>query len=750
MARGETASRRSEVFVEPRAKAAVGVLRLYAATLFLSALLLFWVQPMVGRMVLPLLGGSSAVWTVAMVFFQASLLAGYAFAHASVRALGVRAQALMHLIVLVLALFTLPFGLGAAEAPPSESPPVFWMFALLVSMVGLPFVAVSATAPALQAWFAGSGHPAGRDPYFLYGASNLGSLLALLGYPLVLEPLLPMGSQTSLWATVYAVLVLLIGLCALVLVHRTARTVAPKPAAATADEPGPTTWRRRLRWTALAFVPSSLLLGVTAHITTDVAAVPLLWVVPLAIYLLTFVLVFARRPPIRHAWMVWLQPFAVIPLTVFFWMPTPVILALPVHLAVFFVLAMVCHGELAARRPPAARLTEFYLWMSIGGALGGAFNALVAPVVFDAIYEFPLALAAACLLRPRAETTAHRAGRWLAGGLVAVLTGLVFVRAAGEFAPSGYAALDTLIVLLPVALILFTLRHRPVGFGLGMALTLLVPMALNGAGEVVARERSFYGVYRVERDPSGQFMLLRQGTTLHGAQHLDPSRRTEPLTYYHRGSPVGQILERLFADGRVERVGVVGLGAGTLACYRRPGQTWTFYEIDPVVVRLASDGRFFDYLPVCAPEAQVVLGDARLSLGRVRPGRFDLLILDAFSSDAIPMHLMTREALALYLDKLSARGVLLFQVSSRTLELAPIVARLAADAGVAAWYQYQVPERDEDRKGYKVASQWVALTRAAADLGFLDADPRWRRLSAEPGTRPWTDAFSNILTAIRW
>jgi hypothetical protein len=418
-------------------------------------------------------------------------------------------------------------------------------------------------------------------------------------------------------------------------------------------------------------------------------------------------------------------------------------------LLAFFALAMVCHGELAARRPPAARLTEFYLWMSIGGALGGAFNAIAAPLIFNAVYEFPLAIAAACMLMPAVVRVSGGAGRnWLRLALVPLLAVIVLLSSLGVLPLTDFAVYEALFVLLAVILLLFALRQAPVAYGLGLAIAIVLPMAIKTGADVVAVERSFYGVMRVKLDPSGDYMKLLHGTTLHGAQAIDPARRRELLMYYAADGPVGQVVTPLTDQGRMDRVGVIGLGTGNLACYRRPGQSWSFYEIDPAVARIARDPRYFDYLARCAPDAQVVLGDARLTIARTPAAAMDLLILDAFSSDAVPVHLMTREAFAMYLDKLGPRGVMLFHISNRALDLAPILAELAADAGIVAWIQEQT--RHDDGPMIRSAAHWVALARDARDLPFVAADPRWRRLSPKPGARPWTDSFSNIVSAIRW
>ncbi len=720
-----------------------GILPLFATTLFVSALLLFWVQPMFSRMVLPALGGSPAVWNTAMVFFQTALLAGYLYAHLVSRWLSLRRQVALHLVFLAVAALTLPIAIGPDWVPPTEGTPVIWLIALLAWCLGLPFLVVSSTAPLLQKWFAASGHPAGQDPYFLYGASNLGSMLALLGYPLLLEPILTIDRQNETWALGYAGLAVLVAICGLaVWRHAPVRDGADAPAAAPAERIG---WGQRLWWLALAFAPSSLMLAVTAHIATDLGSVPLLWVVPLSLYLLTFVIVFARGPVIEHAWMVKAQPFIVIPLALLFTRNSAFLLLVPLHLAAFFVTAMVCHGELAKRRPAPRHLTEFYLWMAFGGMLGGVFNALLAPVAFDSVLEYPIALVVACFLRP---VLGQQRGRLLANlGLPLLVVLLMLVQAQWQrLGLPAFGMVGGLALLVPIAMLLYSFAAQPLRFGLGMAAVLSVTLLAGEPTQVEARARSFFGVYTIKHDPAG-YRFLVHGTTVHGAQHTDPATRKEPLTYYHRAGPLGQIFGAL-EDRPPQTVAAVGLGIGTVACYRRPGQRWTFFEIDPLIERIARDTRYFHYLQDCAPDAPVVLGDARRSLQALPRGQYDLLILDAFSSDAIPVHLLTREAFALYLENLAPAGLIALHISNRNLDLGPVVATLVADAGLVGRSQTQVPPLEAQRS-YRNAATWVVVARSEKDLGALAADPRWRRMT--PGTAPpWTDDFSNLVGALRW
>ena len=718
------------------------MLALFAVTLGLGALLLFWVQPMFSKMVLPLLGGSPAVWNIAMVFFQAALLAGYLYAHLGHRYLQPKRQAMIHLLLMALAFAALPVAIAAGARPPS-SHQAAWLLGLMALSVGLPFFALAATAPMLQSWFAHTGHQDAVNPYILYAVSNFGSILALISYPLLLEPLLTLGQQNLAWALGFILLVLLIGACAWLLVGRYQSQGADHRAAVEFGLSDQVGWRLRLHWLLLAFVPSSLLLGVTQHISTDVAPAPLLWVVPLILYLGTFVIVFARRPAIPHRMALFLQvPLVLILALLFYWQINSLRLVLPLHLTVFFFCALVCHGELAKRRPAPSRLTEFYLWMSLGGVLGGAFTALLAPVIFDTVLEYPLALVAACLLRPRLDKGALTRLKVLPLAILVAL--LVLPRMAG-YNPVSSPPIWLFPYLIPIALLAYGCRGWPWLFGAAVAAMLLAG-AYDKHSDEIAIGRSFFGVSRIiaQGDGADKILVFKHGTTRHGLQYADPERRRTPLAYYHRKGPLGQIFEAM--GTRFREVGGVGLGLGTAACYRRPGQRWTFYEIDPLVVSFARDSGIFHYLSDCAPEARIVIGDGRLSLAGEAGPAFDLLIMDAFSSDAIPLHLVTREAMAVYFKRLAPGGLLLFHISNRHLDLRPVLADLAADTGIEAHVQYDAGDTSENR--YR--SIWVAMARTKADLEPVLAGGRWRPLAAQPGRRVWTDDYGNLLGIMRW
>ncbi|HEX8833067.1 MAG TPA: hypothetical protein VF719_02640, partial [Abditibacteriaceae bacterium] len=635
------------------------MLALYSITIFLSAALLFGVQPLFARMVLPLLGGSPAVWNTALVFYQAVLLAGYAYAHASTTKLGVRRQAGLHLVILALPLSFLPIAIPSGWTPPTQSNPAGWMLMLMLVAVGPSFFAVSTSSPVLQKWFAATGHRTSADPYFLYAASNFGSMIALLAYPFWIEPRLRLAEQSRIWMFGYWALLLLMAGCAVV-VWKTA-----KPQNSAVLEAGSTSenaasdekleFRRVARWVALSFAPSSLMIGVTTYLSNEIASIPLLWIVPLVIYLLSFILVFAKRVLVPHSVVVRAFAILVLPLAVALTVRAvqPMSLLIPLHLLVLFLVAMMCHGEIARDRPAPQHLTAFYLTMSAGGVLGGIFNALLAPQLFSSVAEYPIVLAVACALMPAAMLANSRTADACTGdagtnnsvasrqfsvrdvlfplGLFGVTVALVIgVQNAGM--KGGPLALS--LMFGPATLVCFSFSRRPLRFALGIGAILLSGLWFRGEQErvVLLTERSFFGVHRVGITPSGDYRQLVHGNTMHGMQSLDAKRAREPLSYYYRTGPIGQVFQTLGAQ-RLKNVAVVGLGVGSLAAYGEAGQKWVYFEIDPVVERIARNDQFFTYLRDCRAEMKVVLGDARQSMIPVARGQFDLIVLDAYSSD---------------------------------------------------------------------------------------------------------------------
>jgi hypothetical protein len=728
-------------------------LLLFSLTLFLSAFLLFCVQPMIAKMVLPLLGGSPAVWGTCMVFFQGALLTGYAYAHATTTWLGVRRQSVLQTALVLIPLFVLPFGIpsDATRSLAPESNPTAWLLGLLLVVVGLPFFVVSTSAPILQRWFTHTGHPASSDPYFLYGASNLGSMLALLAYPIAIEPSLRLAQQSATWAAGYGLLAALMLACAMTIWGRGRSVVDESSRSLSIQGQERLAVRQVIHWIVLASIPSSLMLGVTSYLTTDIASVPLLWVIPFALYLLTFLLTFARRPLLPHAAMLRAFPMAAVLLALAMSISyvTQAIL-IPVHLVAFFLAAMVCHGELVSRRPGQEHLTMFYLAMSFGGVLGGLFNGLVAPVAFDRVAEYPVALVMACLVLPKER--AEKEGAWprirdwlLPLTLGALAWALITVLRRGEGSPRH--ELGVKLVAGGAAFACYTLKDRPVRFALGIAAVLMAGGTYAGDyGDVLYQHRNYFGVLRVTYVASENCHRLIHGHTLHGEQSLDPGRRHEPLTYYHRTGPIGQVLEATRLAMAGANIAVVGLGAGSLACYAEPGQRWTFYEIDPMVANVARDPRFFTFLEESrAASTAVVLGDARLGLSEA-PGRgYRLIVLDAFSSDAIPTHLLTREALQLYLAKLAEGGILAFHISNDFIDLAPVLGVLSRDNELRCLVRRDLDISPIGARNGKSSSVWAVMAARAADLDALSKDQRWTPPPVRSHDTPWTDDFSNLI-----
>jgi hypothetical protein len=935
------------------------MLAVFTLTLFFSASLLFLVEPLVGKMMLPLLGGTPAVWNTCMVFFQAVLLAGYAYAHATTSWLGPRKQAAVHIAVLGVPLLfffvTGPLAVNREMFAGHEGNPIPVLLLALTLSVGIPMFVVCTSAPLLQKWFADTDHPSARDPYFLYGASNLGSMLALLGYPLVVERFLSVQTQRYDWAVGYGLLVLFTGVCAYLLwrsrpaallsaegpglrtelvpqssvlspqssIHG-GRPKGPKKQSPriTKDAPverpelrdQPVTLTRRLRWVALSAVPSSLMLGVTTYMTTDIAAIPLLWVLPLALYLLTFIIVFAHiSPRAQNAivwgllvgaaaavaywipgvfkdpkkadlliWIVRLGCLAAVIVSFQIWrlndpqllhkvmvMVMPLLVLLMVfmmlskirpsmvaniglHLANLFVIAMVCHGELARDRPAPRHLTEYFLLMSIGGVIGGLFNALVAPLIFNAIIEYDLAMVVACLLvpplgLPRDNWTSRYAdlgltalflavgtlllvlanrneeglpktlpanvwwwalaalilggGLWLASALggwgappldpgerppshwldrgldlalplaLAVLTAGLYwglwvpgvnnrlktVANAVFMEPSQFRTV--LMFGLP-AVLCYTFVERSVRFGLGVGAIVLAAGVSNLAEfPPLFQDRSFFGVLKIKEswhthdEYAYKYRELMHGTTLHGMQFRQEELRQTPLTYYHRTGPIGMVFDAYNTDPK-RPVGLIGLGTGTMACYGLPGQKMTFYDIDPVVKKIAFDtDHYFTYVADARErgvDVDLILGDARLTLKRndlKGDDRYGILVVDAFSSDAIPIHLITKEALEIYLDKVRPDGVICFHISNRYLDLEPVLAGLAEKGVVAEdGLSGMVMSDGEGNVLGKSASHWVALARSAKVLEPL----RQANARRQADNKAWRDGRRKLEALSCW
>jgi hypothetical protein len=722
---------------------------IFAATIFTGSSLLFLVQPMFAKMLLPRLGGSSSVWNTCVLFFQTVLLLGYVYAHVSTKWLGVRRQALVHMGVLLLPFVVLPLSAGSAE-PSSSDSPVLWLLATMAVTVGLPFFVVSTTAPLLQRWFATFPVPSARDPYFLYSASNLGSMLALVGYPFLLEPAIGVRSQTMIWTAGYAVLVLLAAGCAWMVRECSGRVDALSSETRAADAAAaavPVSGTERLQWIALSFVPSSLMLGVTTHVSSDIAAVPLMWVLPLAMYLLTFVLAFSQREIVPRQLLIRLLPQLVLVCLLTVLIGAQSGWFIPLHLLTFFCAALLCHRELASRRPHVAHLTEFYIWMSLGGMFGGIFNTLVAPQVFATILEYPLILAVAALLRPAPAT------RKKPEPLPVVIAVAAIVLGCGGYLILGNPPIEMTGMLLAVMVglslpIVFARRARAFGI---VAMAFVVVIALgrpSSAGRLLFVGRSFFGMHKVIEGPDGTYRLLQHGSTVHGRQQLTGESDCQPTSYYVPQSPIGQLFGS--RTDRIDAVGIIGLGSGGLACYAQAGERWTFYEIDPLVEAIAKNPAYFTQLKKSKGQIEVVLGDGRITLEGAAPGAYNLLILDAFSSDAIPLHLLTREALHLYLSRLAPDGVIALHISNRYLNLEPMLGALVRQEGLhaLAFLDNDIPPEDA-AKG-RLGSHWVMIARDPGPLARLQGTSGWRPPSVNAHVKPWTDDYSNILSVLTY
>lgn len=724
---------------------------LFLLTILTGSFLLFLVQPMIARMALPRLGGAPAVWNSAMLVYQALLLGGYAYAHRLSRE-PARRQAAIHMTLFAVALLWLPLGLVDMN-PPADGSPIFWVPWLLVASIGPLFFVVAAQAPLMQRWYAISGNKG--EPYALYAASNIGSFAGLLTYPLVVEPFTALYSQKWVWSGIYVLLMLLVGICAL----KIWRTSAGSPVAAHEESDAPSiSLNRKLYWIVLAAVPSGLMLSTTSHLTTDLMAMPLLWVIPLSIYLLSFSVAFADNQ--RPAY--WISRFAPLVMVVagsFIFMPgtKTAINGLVSSISLLFVVAVALHNEMYRTRPAPSQLTNFYLMMSLGGVVGGLFCAIIAPLLFDWTWEHPILILAAAVLLPAITLISVNKDDpkipYVMAGLGAFA--LVLGVSSGVFEPDSFSVAKVVIATVVIAIAAIV-----AGFRVPFLLAIAGLLTLNGGWFNAqlsldgVRMRSYFGTYTVNASESGRVRWLTHGTTMHGMQLLDEP--TLPISYYSNNSGVGKaLIETPALYGPNASVGVVGLGTGTLACYRKPGQTWQFFEIDPLIVEIAKERKIFSFLEKCAPDATITLGDARLTLADVPQGKFDILALDAFSSDAIPLHLLTKEAFETYGKALSPDGMLLVHISNRYIDLNPVV---AAEAKANGWYaalRHDSPTEELMNKGAR-ASQWIALSRNPAKLaqltGPLDSrkseyynPTQWLKLDSPGKTQAWTDDYASVL-----
>src|SRR5215211_906643 len=727
------------------------LLAAFFAAILLSAALLFAVQPMFTKMVLPRLGGAAAVWSVAMVFFQATLLAGYAYAHLLTRFAPGRGSILIHLAVLLIACFALPLHLaGGWDQPPSRGE-ALWLLGFFAASIGLPFFALAANGPLMQALFVRTGHPSARDPYFLFAASNVGSFLALISYPMVVEPFLRLGEQTWLWTVGFYILILLIAACGVLLLR--SANLSRAAATARSEETAPPTWRDRLAFVALAAVPSGLLLAVTLHISTNAVAVPLFWVVPLAIYLLTFVIAFQSRPIIAHSLVVKTFPFVIVALTALMIISpfSTIVGTASVHLIAFFVIALLCHGELARRRPAPQFLTGFYMRISAGGMIGGIAVGLIAPQAFNWVAEYPMLIALSVMCMPWLALPAKEAGQnLLFGGLAAAAALLTALMS------SGVRLGDNVITLFIGALLGLTVYfwRSPLAFAAIIAFVLVLGHYQYNDAINNFVVRNFFGVLAAAETADGRFRVLWHGGIGQGAQRIrdrdgNPvTGRPEMLSEFHAGAGIAQTFDAVRASvGGAISYAVIGLGTGSLTCQARPEDSVIYYELDPDVIRIARDPKLFNFVSECRPNLSIVQGDARLTIANAPDAGYDLIFVDAFIGAAIPMHLLTREAMAVYLRKLKPNGIVAIHVSNYHLELGTVVAG-AAHANGAITRLYDGGDVQEDASEQKWVPIVAAVARKDEDFGALAKSRYWPVLPPDPAQRVWTDDYFNVLGAL--
>lgn len=728
---------------------------IFSLTLLLSAAMMFALQPMVGKMLLPLVGGAPAGWIVAMAFFQVMLLAGYLLAHVF-STVKTRTHGILYICALIAGLFFLPIGLTNTAVDMAQNPGATDVFLLLTFCVAIPFIALSATSSTIQRLFTATGHHAAHDPYFLYAASNLGSFSGLLLYPLLIEPRFALSTQTALLSKGYALLLLFAVLCLLLTALQ--KTSKVKKAEAPQSPAKKIPARDYLHWMMLSFIPSSLLMGVTVFITTDVISVPMIWVLPLGLYLLTFIIAFGRKSFVTLERLDRLHPYAVfvaiVPIYVLKMVWFKSLPGIAFILAVFFIVTLACHMRLASRRPlddNSRGLTAFYLMMSVGGALGGILNSFIIPYTLDTLVEFPLVLLASLLLHPAASLRTHT-GKALA---LLLLIGIAFANMTPAQAPFDAMQASYIIGGFGAWYFLMSLfmkpqwREKPLVLIAAISF-MLIQFVINDQNEIM-RMRNFYGTIRVFEQPmvdkaadeTYQIRYMQHGTTIHGLQIVnDPVREMVPTAYFTKEGPLGDVFRAYDA----KNVLVIGLGAGSMHCHTAPDRQFTFIEIDADIVTVAKEK--FSFLDKCknAAAPEIVVGDGRLEIEKMEKGKFDMLLIDAFSSDSIPTHLLTVEAFQIYKEHLKENGAIAINISNRYFDLHPAITATARTIGMEAKYGTDV---SLERPPYSSSSVWMLLTPKGQMPATLP-EPRWQTAETKETLKPWTDDYTNLLSTLKF
>ncbi|MBF0408163.1 MAG: fused MFS/spermidine synthase [Candidatus Riflebacteria bacterium] len=733
------------------------VVSLVVLTSFIGACLLFFIQPFIARLFLPLAGGSPTLWNTCMMFFQMLLLAGYTFSHLNSTFLKSARSMFLSWLIFALPLLSLPIVFPEIISG-NDTGSVWWFIGALFSTAGLPFFALSTVSPILQKWYSDSGLPGASDPYFLYSAGNLGSLTGLLAYPLVVEPFFGLSLQNIYFYYGYIVFFAAITLSALILLFFIRRNI-PEASEKSIKLPKNTakpsvsySHLDALKWVVLSFIPSTLSLGITHHISSEIAPVPLFWSVLLALYLLSFIIAFSPGIKLNLSALSRLIALFMTVLVFAFLrqLNEPIFVILPVHILVFFLSAILCHRMLADLRPPTSDLTAFYLFMSIGGAMGGIFNTLLAPMLFDSILEYPLALASVCWLLH------HYSGSKIFGSgfKIEVVPFLLFfwmftVRTVlGDRDSTDLLQLVFRNIIPSIAVFLVS-SHRS-AFSLSVLVLLFTACTIpSPQGTTVHAERTFFGIHRVTLSPDGKFTCLMHGNTIHGIQAKDVQDSKVPGLYYHPSGPVGDVFQLTERD-MPRQVGAVGLGVGSIAAYGKKGDFFSYFEIDPAIVRIAENISFFTYLSKSHADNRFVLGDGRSSLSREPESKFDMLIFDAFSSDSVPMHLLTEEAFRLYLKRLKKDGIMAFHISNRYISFESVLAATLKSAGFSSLIRVDSYVTEASTRQGKADSTWMVAAENEKTLENFLKTKRWQKPIIQPSQKIWTDDFGSLLSSFEF